>query len=100
MTDLMKSYMGVSVVMAALVLVLFALSPLLGKRYKAKSLYMIWVILLLGFLVPLRIQTIIPSITATAPSAINQPVNTVNSLQAPAKRAGYRGRPTCCSASV
>ena len=75
MTHLLKSYAGVSAIMAVLVALLFMLSPLLGKRYKAKSLYMTWMILLLGFLIPLRIQNVIPAITASAPPIISQPLS-------------------------
>ena len=74
MTKLFASYAGVSVVMAAVTLALFLLTPLLGRRYRAKSLYITWIIVLLGFLVPLRIPFAAPAVTATAPAAVNQPI--------------------------
>ena len=74
MMKLFASYMGVSLVMAAVTLALFLLSPLLSKRYRAKSLYITWIIVLLGFLIPLRIPFAVPAVTATAPAVVNQPI--------------------------
>jgi beta-lactamase regulating signal transducer with metallopeptidase domain len=74
MTKVFASYAGVSVVMAAVTLALFLLTPLLGRRYRAKSLYITWIVVLLGFLIPLRIPFTVPAVTATAPAAVTQPV--------------------------
>ncbi|HPF88190.1 MAG TPA: M56 family metallopeptidase [Candidatus Limiplasma sp.] len=74
MTNLLESYAGVSVIMAALTLALLLLSPLLGKRYRARSLYITWIIVMLGFLVPLRIPNLIPAVTATAPAVVSQTI--------------------------
>ena len=74
MISLCESYIGASVIMAALTLALFLLLPLLGRRYRAKSLYIAWIIVLLGFLIPLRIPNLIPAVTATAPTVVSRPI--------------------------
>lgn len=74
MMKLLASYAGASVIMAALTLALFLISPLLGKRYTARSLYIAWIIILLGFLIPLRIPNVMPAFSATAPAAVNKTI--------------------------
>lgn len=43
-----------TVSMSLIALVFYALSPLLAKRYRAKSLYYTWLVIAIGFLVPFR----------------------------------------------
>lgn len=74
MTELLKSYAGVSAAIAVLTLLLYLVSPLLGKRYRARSIYTMWIIVLLGFLIPARIPNVIPTVTATAPTAFSRPI--------------------------
>lgn len=74
MTSLFERYLACSLTMAALTLLLYALAPLLGRRYRAKGLYVTWIVLLLGFLIPLRLPAIQPAVTARVPAAMARPV--------------------------
>ncbi len=74
MTTLWKLLLCASVSMAVLVLVYELLLPVLGKRYKAASLYAIWLVLALGFLIPFRPIIAAPAVTAKLPARLTQPV--------------------------
>ncbi|HML46174.1 MAG TPA: M56 family metallopeptidase [Clostridia bacterium] len=93
MTSLFESYLACSLTMAALALLLYALIPLLGRRYRAKTLYATWAVLLLGFLIPLRLPAVQPAVTARMPAAMARPV--FQAAAAPATgRAAEQGVPT------
>lgn len=73
--------------MTAVALLFMAVTPLLSKRYSARSLCVAWIVILVGFVVPLRPQP--------APAAITMPVapaRVVHIVQrppvAPAQNAG------------
>ena len=74
MTGLLQLYLACSVTMAAVTGVLLIASPILGRRYKAKTLYIAWLVVLLGFLVPLRAIPTRPALTVKMPAAISHPV--------------------------
>lgn len=74
MTDLFQAYLSCSVAMAAVTGILLIASPFLGRRYKAKTLYIAWLVALLGFLVPLRIIPSQPVLVAKMPAAMAHPV--------------------------
>lgn len=74
MTKLLEAYLACSVTMAGVTLALYALSPQLGKRYRAQSLYAAWLAVLLGFLIPLGMVSAQPRITVQIPAAITRPV--------------------------
>ncbi|MEG2207147.1 MAG: M56 family metallopeptidase [Clostridia bacterium] len=68
MTRLFEIYLTCSITMAAVVLLWYFLVPLLGKRYRATSLYLTWIVMLLGFLLPLRWNAT-PAFTLHLPSS-------------------------------
>lgn len=61
-------------VMGVLTLVYLSLLPLLQKRYRAGTLYLISLILAVGFLIPFRPQASAPAVTIYAPAALSQSV--------------------------
>lgn len=74
MTKLFQAYLACSATMAVVTLVLMAVSPILGRRYKAKTLYIAWLVSLLGFLVPLQVIPSRPVLVAKMPAAMAHPV--------------------------
>jgi beta-lactamase regulating signal transducer with metallopeptidase domain len=88
MTNLFQAYLACSVTMAAVMVVLFVLSPWLGKRYRGKTLYIAWLVALLGFLVPLRLTAARPALTAQMPAAMARPVFAALSASEPASSDG------------
>jgi beta-lactamase regulating signal transducer with metallopeptidase domain len=60
--------------MAVVTGVLLIASPILGRRYKAKTLYIAWLVALIGFLFPLRIIPTQPVFVAKMPAAMAHPV--------------------------
>ena len=74
MTELFTRYLACTLTMGVLALGLFALSPALGKRYKARTMYIAWVVAALGFLLPLRFSGATPAYTAKLPASLSKPV--------------------------
>ncbi len=74
MTNLFQAYLACSVTMAVVTGVLLIASPWLSRRYKAKTMYIAWLVALIGFLVPLRIIPSQPVLTAQMPAAMAHPV--------------------------
>lgn len=58
-----------TVTMSAIAALYLLISPYLEKRYSARSLYIAWLVVLIGFLVPIRPQPIAPAITVRVPQA-------------------------------
>lgn len=64
-----------SLTMAAVTLVCLLLTPLLEKRYSSSALYGLWLVVLLGFLVPFRPQMPkTPAVTVEVPRTISQSI--------------------------
>lgn len=78
MANAIRMLIECAITMSAVALLLLALTPLLSKRYSARSLYLAWMIVLIGFLIPFRPQL--------APAAIQVPVQMVETR--PARRQG------------
>ncbi len=74
MTEVLMRYLSCTLTMGVLALALFALSPALGKRYKAHAMYIAWVVAALGFLLPLRLGGAAPALTAQLPLSLAMPV--------------------------
>lgn len=74
MTWLFEKYIACSITMAVITGVLLIVSPLLLRRYKAKSLYIAWLVVLIGFLVPLGSLPSHPVFTAQMPAAMAHPI--------------------------
>lgn len=62
----MRMMLECTLTMSAVSLLFMAATPLLSKRYSARSLCIAWIVILVGFVVPLRPQP--------APAAITMPV--------------------------
>ena len=54
MTDVLETLVGRSVAMAVLILLYAAATPLLARRYAVKWLYYVWLIVVLGLVIPFR----------------------------------------------
>lgn len=54
MQEFMTALIECSVTMSVLVLVFIAATPWLSKRYSAKWLYYIWLVLVIGLIIPFR----------------------------------------------
>ena len=72
LTPLISGIAGMSV----LTLVLLAASPFLARRYRQRTIYMLLVICLLGFLIPWR-----PPVTSKSAVGVKLPAETVQLLQ-------------------
>lgn len=65
-----------SLSMTALALLAAILSPQLEKRYARRGLYTLWLVILLGFIIPIRPQIEkTPAVTITVPSTVSQPID-------------------------
>ena len=84
MTSLFQAYAACSVTMAAVTGGLFVLSPWLFRRYRARTLYIAWLLALVGFLIPLRLMPAQPALTAQIPAVMAQPVFAQESAAIPA----------------
>jgi len=72
MTWFFKLLLTSGIVMGALTFLYLALMPLLQKRYRANTLYLISLILAVGFLIPFRPQAIAPAVTVYAPQMFSR----------------------------
>jgi len=80
---LFQAYLACSVTMGIVTVALLMVSPWLGKRYKANTLYIAWLVALLSFLVPLRFIPSQPVLTAQMPAVMAQPVFAVTNNARP-----------------
>lgn len=75
MNEFLMELMACSLSMAAVTLLGLALMPALEKRCRKSGLYALWLVVLLGFLVPFRPQAAQkPAVTVEVPRAVFQPV--------------------------
>lgn len=65
----MRTLLECSLTMTAVAALLLLLTPWLTRHYRARSVYIAWAIVLVGFLVPLRPQVAAPAVTVPVPSA-------------------------------
>ncbi len=72
MTEFMRRLLECTIVMSALSVFLLLLMPALSKRYRARSLHIVWIVVLVGFLIPFRPHIAPAAITVNVPRA--QPV--------------------------
>ena len=76
MRDYMTALIECSVTMSVLVLGFMAITPWLSKRYSAKWLYYVWLVLVLGLIIPFRVHPNTAFIRMNAaPSYIQQIVS-------------------------
>ena len=74
MTEFFRALVSSGLVMGALTMVFLLILPFCQKRYRAGTLYLISVILALGFLIPFRPHGKAPAVTVYAPAALSQPM--------------------------
>ncbi len=68
MREFLLALAACSVAMSAIVLIYFAVSPLLSKRCSAKSRYYAWLILVIGLLIPFRPNVDSPVVKVNVPA--------------------------------
>ena len=101
MTELFQAYFSCSIAMAAIAGVLMLAAPWLGRRYKSKAMYITWLVLLLGFLLPIRPIIIKPIVLAQMPNAIDQPAfAALNGMPSPAVHDPLQAEPHLGSINV
>lgn len=81
MTALGTTFLSSSVSMGIVTAIYLLLVPFLRRRYRASSLYAVWLVLALGFLIPLRPLPVSPVVTASMPVSLTQPVATLPQAQ-------------------
>ena len=69
MADILRMLIECTVTMSIISLVLLLAMPFLSRRYSARGLYAVWMIVLLGFLIPLRPQVETPVVRVAVPAA-------------------------------
>lgn len=74
MTALGTTFLSSSVSMGIITAIYLLLVPFLRRRYRASSLYAVWLVLALGFLIPFRPLPVSPVVTASMPVSLTQPV--------------------------
>ncbi|MDL2318270.1 M56 family metallopeptidase [Eubacteriales bacterium OttesenSCG-928-A19] len=67
MTQFMRAMLECTVTMSVAALALMALSPLLTQRYSSRSVYIAWLIILAGLVIPFRPQPAPAVVTVTLP---------------------------------
>lgn len=67
MTEMIRMIAECTVTMSVVGALLMAVTPLLTKRYSARSIYIAWMIVLVGFLIPFRPQIATPAVSVTVP---------------------------------
>lgn len=72
MSYFLQSLLICTITMSCVTALLLALSPFLQTRYRAKTVYIAWIIVLIGFVIPFRPQL--------APAAITVPVGQMNKV--------------------
>ena len=82
MIKLFFSYFTNTLNLSLFVLLFLLLEPILKKRYSSKCIYSIWVVLLFGFLIPVRYEIVQPifHFEVLGISTDNHDINSTNSL--------------------
>jgi len=81
MHNFMVMLLACSFVMSLIALFYMALNPLLAKRYSEKGRYYVWLIILLGLIIPIRPQWNNALIRLDMPSEAVQPIFEISSEQ-------------------
>ena len=74
MQSLMITLLTCSVTMSVLALFHMVITPLLAKRYSAKSRYYAWIVVVLGLIIPFRPQFNNPLVKVTMPGETTLPI--------------------------
>ena len=75
MSGLLMAILSCSATMGAVTLLALLISPMLARRYARGALYALWLMVVLGFLVPVRPALLkAPAVTVELPRVMNEPV--------------------------
>lgn len=70
--EFLRTLGACTLTMSTIALLLLALTPALSKRYSAKTIYLAWLIVIVGFAVPFRPQPRPAAITVKVPASVMQ----------------------------
>lgn len=74
MHDALMTLMKWTMTASAVGVAAMAITPLLRKRYASRGLYMLWLVVIAAFLIPIRLPAGENAVTIEVPQAITQPI--------------------------
>lgn len=88
MNELLQAMLQCTLTMTGITILALGISPLLQRKYASRGIYALWVVVLLGFLIPLRLPASKSAVRVYVPRVVTQPLQAAMQTPPPMQGGG------------